>query len=117
MNALDVLKAARVRITEPEHWTQGAFARDAGGAEVLLANDVNATCWCAAGAVSVSAGLFGRVLYESAIKELRRTITGSGFAIGDYNDEHTHAEVLAVFDKAINRLEHAGQHIGKLEKS
>ena len=108
MNTLDVLKAARVRITKPEHWTQGVLARDANGDQLELPRDVNATCWCAVGALSAQS--FGSALYGDALDALRCTLPGSSFAIGDYNDEHTHAEVLALFDTTINRLEHAEQH-------
>ncbi len=38
----------------------------------------------------------------AAIDELRKTI--GRYSIADYNAEHTQAEVLAVFDKTIERL-------------
>ena len=103
-DATDVLVAARDLIAEPERWTQGSPARDAQGNRTGWGAPA-AVCWCAVGAVEKAAesatALSGRrsVLVEAAMSELRHAI--GRHAIFLFNDSHSHAEVLAAFDKAI----------------
>ena len=103
VTALEVLKAARELISRPEAWTQGVWARDASG-EKVLSTSREAVCWCALGAVTRSA--CNALEQEVAFTELRQGTTGFG-GIGDFNDQSSHGEVLALFDRAIVRLEAA----------
>ena len=97
MTTLQTLKAAREKITDPLRWTQGTWARDVQGWPVE--RDGDAACWCAWGAVtSVKAGVGAEL---AACDELHKSAGGSFIA---FNDTHTHAEVLALFDKAIATL-------------
>jgi len=94
----DVLIRARERISVPERWTQRALARDISGAPVMTHSKL-AVCWCSMGAMRAEAG---ELLYRAALNFL----TGiKGECVHEYNDTHTHTEVLAMFDKAIEEAE------------
>lgn len=93
--ALQILIDARALIEKPEKWTKETFARDADNTP-CLERSISAVCWCALGAISRSApGIPSAIDAKDA---LRRVIDSK---ISKFNDEHTHAEVLAAFDKAI----------------
>jgi hypothetical protein len=98
MTPLETLKAARDLISDPARWTQGAFARDATGAKSRLYLE-QAVCFCAVGAI--------RRVYVPpvAIGSLLKQLPKDCQTLGHFNDTHTHAEVLALFDAAIAELE------------
>jgi hypothetical protein len=125
---LEILKAARDKIADPQHWTQNAFARTAGG-QALPSNSVNdviAHCWCTTGAIvavaasddgpysgppSLQALLDNDIGVALAMNELRKHMQlkcpgsggeGSSGHVAYFNDTHTHAEVLHAFDMAIS---------------
>lgn len=93
-NVVEVLEAARNLISDPEHWTIEVCARDKDY-QACGSKDPRATEWCAIGAIV-------RYAVDPIIKLIARKfledIVGD---IGSYNDSHTHAEVIAVFDAAI----------------
>jgi len=99
MTTLETLKAARKLISDPNNWIQKVLARDALENEVYPTHP-EATCFCMLGALRKAVGDWES--YEGPRKELMR-----GFprfmSIGEFNDSHTHAEVLAAFDEAIKR--------------
>ena len=103
MTPLETLKAARDLISDPARWTQGCAARNVNGEPVDLM-DNTAVCWCALGAISIT-DLMRGIGISDASKALRR-VTPFGL-VGQFNDTHTHAEVLALFDAAIAELEGA----------
>jgi len=97
MTPLETLKAARHLISDPAKWTQGTIARDWTGKQTT-ADSIDAFCWCAVGAlekVGSNAGPF---------RALRWAMPSGYRSIVSFNDSHTHAEVLALFDKAIGTL-------------
>lgn len=107
MSTKELLIAARAKIADPKNWTQRAYARDAKS-ESVSSLDADAVCWCAAGAVRWAGGdsYGGSLLSDRAWGELLQTAhfhedSASMFA---FNDTHTNAEVLALFDKTIERL-------------
>ena len=102
MTPLETLKAARDLISDPARWTQFVQARDGHGTQVPH-NDPTAHCFCIMGAVGRTAVQGNKM---DALKVLSR-VTRRNFdtSIPDYNDTHTHAEVLALFDAAIAELE------------
>lgn len=97
MNTVETLKAAKALISDPTKWTQGAYARDAEGTVTdPFASD--AACWCSVRSiVAVSREWFfaSESLLEKAI----------GGGVIRFNDMHTHAEVMAAFDRAIELAE------------
>ena len=99
MTPLETLKAARQLITDPAKWTQGWLARNALG-EHADVDSSSAVCFCSIGALC----RVGSVAYYGAQRILERNIS-DGLSLGWFNDTHTHAEVLALFDAAIAELE------------
>ncbi len=102
MNTIELLTSARNLIADPEHWTQRAFARDGFGNSIGPTAD-SACSWCSLGALTKS---FGNIWWpESHCEPLEQAIgqlhPDNLMSLADFNDSHTHQEVLAVFDKAI----------------
>ena len=93
MTTVDGLEAARTLIATPERWTTGAFARDASGMSTSLYDD-GAVCFCAAGGILAVAGQHR----DAALAALINVV---GWPISDYNDRHTHADVLEAYARAI----------------
>ncbi len=97
MRPVDILIAARAKIADPKHWIQKVMARLSDGT-ATSAFDPCATCWCSAGVIgSLTAG-DSSTQYQ-AIRLLSHAM---GDNLVEFNDSHTHAEVLAAFDKAIH---------------
>lgn len=93
-----LLQDARNLISKPENWTQADFAKTADGSGVDSNND-KAVCWCSLGAINkVSPPIDDNQARKRAKLLLRKAMGG---AIAIFNDSHTHAEVLAAWDKAI----------------
>lgn len=109
---LSTLRKARRLIDKG--WTQNTAARDLSG-DGLPADDPHAVCWCMTGAVRAAIPLSGTAKDAAMIdplNELRLTIWGhpqraAERALTRWNDSLTRkkAEVLAVFDVTIERLE------------
>jgi hypothetical protein len=97
MKPSEILRAARAKIATPERWTKGQFARDATGYWVSYDNS-DAVGWCAEGAVY--AVLLGHVKADDLFVFLDRA---SGGNTPFFNDapSTTHADVMAMFDRAI----------------
>lgn len=105
MREIEMLREARALISEPDRWIQHSFARDKYGFSALV-SDPDAHCFCAAGALIRVRGEVVRHysgLELMHVKNLLFSLTGQVIEI--YNDTHTHAEVLALFDRAIRELE------------
>ncbi len=105
----DQLEAVYKLIEKPENWTQGHYALDAAGQPILnddgdeiesenVALNDNAACWCIWGAA-----------YKCGItrRDDDDFVAVLGFTDvcqpNDFNDSHTHAEVLALLQSAIER--------------
>lgn len=102
MTPLETLKAARDLISDPARWTQVVFARDSIGMDVEPTS-YRAVCFCSIGAIRK---------FERKMSDAEKTLLGVCSKIHDtyveeFNDTHTHAEVLALFDAAIAELEGA----------
>lgn len=108
-----LVREARALITDKAHWRQGFYAGDA----VNLDNnwypeDSQATRFCMLGAIWKVSGheLKGAVATQSLppnaphVDAVLQDLTGYT-APARFNDEHTHAEVLALMDKAAAELE------------
>lgn len=96
--AKQILIEARAKIADPEHWTQGAFARNYTGSP-CPARSGTAVRWCAVGAVLVFS--YEEGLRQSRAAELAALHDAMERDIADFNDTHTHEEVIAAFDRAI----------------
>lgn len=93
-----LLQDARNLISKPENWTQDDFAKTADGSGTYSCSD-EAVCWCSLGAlIKVSPPDENNQTKKPAKLALRKAMGG---AIAIFNDAHTHAEVIAAWDKAI----------------
>ena len=103
MNTVEILKAAKQKIIDPSNWMQGYYARDINGSE-RVGNEPGAVCFCSIGAIEAVTGIFhhGKGWNNKPVDLLQEA---AGMQIANYNDSHTHEEVLAVFDKAIAAAE------------
>lgn len=101
MRALDILTKAQDLIRDPKNWTKGTYAREEGGHPVAV-DEPSAVCFCSIGAlVKVLDGdpdnlRMARGCLVSAVRDSDPDING----IAEFNDHHTHEEVMAVWDNA-----------------
>lgn len=93
------LRAVRELLSDPDRWTQGAYARDATG-HTVLTYAPDACRWCIAGACDRTAPSTARALQARAA--LARQ---AGVRLSTFNDTNGHPEVLALIDKAIAAAE------------
>jgi hypothetical protein len=106
MTTIETLKAARAKITDPLCWTQDWFAKRIDEDGTLKETDATssaAACWCSSGAIRAVMNVsdWDAISDDYAIPFGFNTLGD----LQDFNDTHTHAEVLAAFDEAIARLE------------
>lgn len=102
MLAADLLRAARARIFDPERWTQGALARDAMG-NLIAETDSRAKCWCARGAYYAEDPLSS----HGGEKFLNEAADEKGTFVERINDRGRHADVMDLYDRAIELAEQA----------
>lgn len=93
MKTSEILIKAKEVITDPKNWTQGKFARNALG-KTACPTDFDAVCFCSLGALK-------RIGKSSSFHLQLRLNEAVGGSIVDYNDSHTHEQVMEVWDKAI----------------
>lgn len=111
MTTVEILKAARALISTPDKWVKGVYARNDKGVSVPD-NDPAACAFCAVGAMRHACKIAEHELDTRAsdpyflAKRAVRAQTNHG-AVSDFNDdeETTHADVLAAFDRAIAAYE------------
>lgn len=102
---LEALIQARERISTPERWCRGWYAKDADGYPILETED-EAASFCAVGAIGAVAPV-GQDLCERAQGILHAEARRLGFlGVASFNDHRrtTHADVLALYDRAIARV-------------
>ena len=107
-DVVQVLKEARRLIERPEHWTQGARARNKRGRMLIRPEGPTAVQWCARGALMrVTGGTLSNDFWDASsfLHNIANAITGGTCGASGYNDTRTHSEVLALFDAAIAAAE------------
>lgn len=116
MTPHEILVDARALLTDPEHWTQGTFARDRRGYPVSAASE-NAVCWCTYGALTKATPggeLRSTEVFRAAHAVIDLTVREMGFgSVVQLNDSYghcgpgakaqVHGTVLLAFDLAIAR--------------
>lgn len=99
-NIKAILIEAKARIVDPASWTKGALARTK---DLLVTGlyDGNAVCYCSLGAVQLVAG--NLTAQAKSALESQLPMDYSGRHLAAYNDDPNtkHADVLALFDRAI----------------
>lgn len=103
---------AKKVIEDPANWTTGWFAKNEFGTMVDSLSE-NATCFCSLGAIEryakceLEEDLFG---VRSLSREAQYRLEGvMGMAVEDFNDDHTHLEVMTMWDEAIKIAVEQGQ--------
>jgi hypothetical protein len=96
----DQLRAARKFIETPDKWCKGALGMDHGGKPLKSYELGRADRLCGIGACRKTA-------FSLPISMLRRALPAGFKAIDVYNDAPTttHADILALFDRAIELAE------------
>lgn len=109
--AADLLRAAKEALMEL-HWIQGMAAITTHGRRPLAADSPTIIGVCLVGAVDYAAsrrGIFDWAIIDATTEALRQVLPSSAepASLTDYNDaaERTKEEILALFDRAIERLE------------
>lgn len=110
---LPMVQAARELISDPARWCRGTMAKNDRGYAVGP-RQPDACQWCALGALvkctpddSKFKGEVNTKVMANALKVaamFRRLVIGVGHSLVEFNDAHTHDEVLATFDAAIVQL-------------
>lgn len=95
---LQTLIDGRALIATPESWTQGVAARDVNGVPIDPLSE-GAVCFCTSGALQAVTPY--TIPAAQFLWKALDAIMGQPWGPIGYNDTHTHAEVLAVWDKAI----------------
>lgn len=91
MSVVSELLEVRDLISDPAHWCQGQFAKDCTGLHIN-SRDPRACQWCLEGA------LLKCHASHTTFNAIYAATDGSPV---QYNDTHTHAEVVAVVDRVI----------------
>lgn len=95
----ELLVAAKEIISDESKWAQGYYAYDAEG-NFAEPCDQSATCFCSLGALwKVSGGISGEVFDEAHLALCENSME---FSIVHQNDEGTHEELMAVWEKTIS---------------
>lgn len=112
-STVEILRAARERISDPERWGKGSFAYSKQGRPTSPWLDA-AACWCIRGAVycecgsaSTKAAQRAQAFLAEAIEQLDFEVPDNAEPIAWVNDSGTHEDVLALCDKAISLAEEA----------
>lgn len=97
MNTHEILIAAKALIDTPDKWIKGRYAATASG-QTIGPDEKAATCFCSMGAIHRISENFDDA--SRAVIALEKNIP-SDLGIISFNDYKTHAEVMAMFDRAI----------------
>ena len=105
----EFLIGAKKIIQDPANWTQGWFAKNEQGGKVG-SNSERAVCFCSLGALERMDGRelpinkYDPLTFEPNLsrfaQDLLEGVMG-GVAVEDFNDSHTHEEVMMKWDEAI----------------
>lgn len=103
VEVVKVLKASREKISKPEAWIKGGFARDSEG-NYVNSTDEHAVCFCSLGAINSVTGLWSNERHGATVAI--EDVIGD-FSIPSFNDADstTHEDILRVWDKAIAAAE------------
>jgi len=104
MTDLEVLKAARASITDPDNWAQGEF-RDQDGRMCLAGAILDAAGYAVDGGVCLLGDAAVPWQLHPAISAVQSDLNDR--AIPVFNDTSTHGDVLALLDRVIAKLEEA----------
>lgn len=105
--AIEILKRVREELTDERKWTQGVYGRFKTGKSAAVAPTADrdhylispkAVSFCLIG-MTVMQGFDGHFTKDA--RQFVRAYLGDLSIIGDFNDSHTHKEVLKFLDDRI----------------
>lgn len=101
IHTVEILKAARTRIAEREHWVVGMRACSPRGV-LVRPRSPRAVAWCAGGALAASSSPDDELVFGRAYDILRAAAIEFGYeSIEELNDRGSHVMVMRMFDRAI----------------
>lgn len=113
MNELDILKAGRELLSDPNRWTKRTLARDKNGHATNDPWDKVSTCFCSVGAIhkvvgpnnDTNRGL--KYAVADCLADSALALFGHRGAVVVFNDapSTTHDQILAVWDHAIEHYQ------------
>ena len=103
---IEALREACNLIKDERCWAREYLALDKHGSIVIPISD-EAVMWCALGAIERACNRFDEVSLKDLSEMVRREIPkcNKHTSLGEFNDESDHADVIALFDKAIFNLQ------------
>lgn len=104
----DNLKLAKSLIADEKNWIKGASAKNADGS-VVSAWDDDAVCFCSIGAALKADTSMPGYMYDALFKACK-VIDPNARNISQFNDTHTHAEVMQMWDIAIKSTQPKENH-------
>lgn len=100
MKISDILIEAKKKIDTPKNWTTHYLARDNAG-RVTSIDCKSAVCFCSIGALELE--FFEKDIPRSTWYQCIKALQVSmGSYVPDFNDTHTHQEVMEAWDQAIS---------------
>ena len=100
MTTLKILTATRVLIAEPARWTKGAYARNRNGDEIEH-DRPGAVCWCLVGALKKAGHFTWDLEIPADVTACLRKVGVRSQTIWNDAKRRTHAQVVAMLDRAI----------------
>lgn len=98
MILLDTLISARDLIQKEDNWCQWCPAKDKSGGLLVDPNNKRAVAFCAVGAIVRVTGDQSSPAAWDAFQAMK---LGECYNLAAFNNSHTHAEVIGLFDEAI----------------
>jgi hypothetical protein len=108
---LEILKMGKQILTPEDHWTQGSLALSDDLFVETQPHSPDAVCWCLVGAIQKAGYVIDDTPSNMAtctalmllddLSGIPHTKAGENRRCAEFNDTHTHGEVLALIDKAI----------------
>lgn len=94
-----LLEKVRELLSDPSHWSRGAWARDAAG-KACEPNSPDACSFCLSGAMMRLGGADWQAISEAAWAVEKVT----GEAAYQFSDKASHPQLMRAIDEAIERL-------------
>lgn len=104
MTTVEYLRAAKALIQNPDNWCKGAMRKPKadGTCRFCAAGAVNEVCPVGVGGWRITENLQVFKVLTDVVRGLPRE---QSLSAPHFNDSHTHAEVMALFDKAIEQAQ------------
>lgn len=110
--ATEILLSTAFALTPEENWTTRAMARDRNGYDLFSQYSEFAVSWCVVAAMDLSVDALGLMpnrkdAEDALIAAVEADPSTGRFALAEFNNTHTHAEVLDALYRAAALAESA----------